>query len=285
MSAIKVFKAITPSLRHRVGIDYRALSVKKVKIPRKLEVKGKKVSGRSSSTGTITVRRRGGGAKKAYKVVDFYGKEERVPGVVKCLLYDPNRNVHLALVNYVDGDKRLVIATKNMKSGFKIDFDKDMITEGSRMKLKDIPVGLEVCNVEIRPGSGGKIARAAGTSVFLAGFDKGYAQLKLPSGELRLVDDDCKATIGKVGNEDFKNIRLGKAGRSRLMGIRPHVRGKVMNAKDHPHGGGKGRNPIGMSQRKTPKGKPTQGVKTRKLKNPTSKFIIKSRLGNKVRGR
>ncbi|GAB4140579.1 MAG: 50S ribosomal protein L2 [Patescibacteria group bacterium] len=275
--SIKIYKPTTSTLRHKIGIDYRKDGIKKVKLPKSLLGGVLKRQGRSSQTGRITVRRRGGGVKKLYRKVDFKGKDGRVPGVVETLIYDPNRSAFLALVKYSDGDKRLLLATKDMKAGFKIDENLDVIREGTRLPLEQIPVGVEVHNIELNPGQGGKLVRSAGVSAFLAGIVGGFAQIKLPSGELRLINKKCKATVGKIGNEDVRNVKLGKAGSSRQKGIRPSVTGKAMNAVDHPHGGGKAHQSIGMAGQKTKWGKPAMGVRTRKRKNPTNKFIIKRR--------
>ncbi len=275
--SIKIYKPTTSTLRHKIGIDYKKDGIKKVKLPKSLLGGTLKRQGRSKQTGTITVRHRGGGTKKLYRNVDFRGKEGRVPGVVEALTYDPNRNAFVALVKYVDGDRRLILATKNMKVGSKIDENLDVIREGTRLPLEQIPVGVEVHNIEMNPGQGGKLVRSAGVAAFLAGIVGSFAQIKLPSGELRLINKKCKATVGRIGNEDARNVKLGKAGSSRQRGIRPSVTGKAMNAVDHPHGGGKAHQSIGMAGQKTPWGKPAMGVRTRRSKNPTNKFIIKRR--------
>jgi large subunit ribosomal protein L2 len=276
---LKALKPTTPSSRNKIAIDYKGIGVKKLKLPRSMMGDTLKRQGRSVQSGKISVRRRGGGAKKKYRIVDFHGKESIVPGKVTDLLYDPMRNALLAYITYVDGDKRLVLATKNMKEGFNIDADQMSAREGARRELSSLPVGSQICCVELKPGKGGQLARSAGSSCFLAGFDdSGFAIIRLPSGETRKVKKNCKATLGVVGNESVFNTSAGKAGTNRNKGKRPRVLGKSMNAVDHPHGGGKGHAPIGMSMRRSKWGKPAQGVKTStRGKRGTSKLIVKSR--------
>lgn len=274
---LKSYNPTSPGIRHKISLNYRALGVEKSSsLPKSLRSGLSKKQGRSAQTGRITVRRRGAGHKRLFRSVDFMGKDGQVKGEVTNIYYDPNRTAHLAFVKYADGDKRLVSATKNMRKGFIIDQDPEVAQEGSMRMLKDLPVGIEVCSIELKPGYGAKLARSAGAKCFLAGFDGDYAILKMPSGETRKVLKDCKAVVGVIGNENIKNTRLGKAGSTRHRGIRPHVLGKSMNPVDHPHGGGKAHQPIGLKQRQTPWGKPTQGVKTRNPRK-SNRMIISSR--------
>jgi len=235
-----------------------------------------KKAGRSH--GKISVRHRGGGAKRRYRLVDFKMKKKDITGSIKAIEKDPNRSSLIALVVYADGEKSYILATQNMKVGDQIIVsDKAPIQEGNRMKLKNIPVGTAICNIEMIPGKGGQIVRSAGSSAVLQAVDNGMAQLKMPSTEIRLLRADCYATIGQVSNFEHNIYRIGKAGRRRHMGWRPAVRGSAMNPVDHPHGGGEGRQPIGLKYPKTPWGKPALGVKTRKKKKASSKFIVRRR--------
>ncbi len=241
---------------------------------KKLLAPKKKKAGRSTQTGQITVRHRGGGVKRLYRIVDFGQEKIGIPGKVLAIEYDPNRTALLALVEYEDGDKRYVLAPHGIKVGEEIICaEKAEIKIGNRMKLKNIPIGTQVFNVELIPGKGGKIVRAAGTSAKVLGQEGEYTILELPSKEKRKVFSECFATIGQVSHPDHKYEDIGKAGRVRLKGWRPTVRGKAMNPVDHPHGGGKGKAPIGMPYPKTPWGKPAKFVKTRK-KKWTDKLII-----------
>jgi large subunit ribosomal protein L2 len=259
------------------------MGISKPKLQKSLLLGPVKRQGRSAQTGKITVRRRGGGVKKQYRAVDFFGKEGVVPGKVTDLVYDPVRSAFLAYITYADGDKRLVLATKNMKPGFQVNAEPSSIREGTRKKLSELPIGSQICSVELKPGKGGQMARSAGSSCFLAGFDEDrYAIIRMPSGETRKVLKECMATLGVVGNEGANNVSLGKAGTNRLRGKRPSVLGKSMNAADHPHGGGKGHAPIGLKMRRSKWGKPAQGVKTStKKKRGTQKLIVKSRKSKK----
>ena len=237
----------------------------------------KKKAGRSTQTGQITVRHRGGGVKRLYRIVDFGQEKFKIPGKVIAIEYDPNRTAYLALVEYQDGEKRYVLAPHGIKIGDEIICDeKTEVKIGNRMKLKNIPIGTEVFNVELIPGKGGKMVRAAGTCAKVLGQEGEYTILELPSKEQRKVFSECFATIGRVSNPEHIFEDIGKAGRRRLKGWRPTVRGKAMNPVDHPHGGGKGKAPIGMPYPKTPWGKPARGIKTRK-KKWTDKLIIKRR--------
>lgn len=277
---IKIYKPTTPSRRDTSVLTSGDLT--KVAPTKSLLVSGKNMGGRNSS-GKITVRHQGGGARKQIRIVDFKRDKFEIPAVVASIEYDPGRNSRLALLNYKDGEKRYIVAPVSMKVGDNVISSKNKVefSTGNTMPLLHIPTGMAIYNVEIKPGHGGQIARSAGNSVTLMGFDKGNAQLKLPSGEVRLVKETCLATVGTVSNPEFKNIRWGKAGRMRHRGIRPTVRGKVMNPVDHPHGGGEGQNPIGMKHPKTPWGKPALGVKTRKKNKASSKFILERRPSRK----
>ena len=237
-----------------------------------------RISGRNSQ-GKITVRHRGGGAKRMIRVVDFMRDKYDVPARVAAIEYDPGRGGRLALLNYRDGEKRYILAPADLKVGETVTSSKDKIENktGNRMPLKHVPIGLMVHDLELYAGSGGKMVRGAGNGAQLMAIEGDMAQIKLPSGEYRMVSKECAATIGIVSNPDHWLVRLGKAGRMRHTGFRPRVRGKVMNPVDHPHGGGEGKNPIGHKHPKTPWGKPALGVKTRKHKKQSSKFIVKRR--------
>ncbi len=270
------FKPTTPGRRHGNKEDFAPLSGGK---PLKnLTVRLKENGGRNNQ-GRITIRHRGSGAhRRMYRVIDFKGKMN-VPGVIKSIEYDPNRNVRIALIVYRDGDKRYVLLPNKVKVGFELlTADKAPVQPGNRMMLKSIPEGLEVFNIEITPGKGGKLVRTAGGSAQLMSLEGRYAQVKLSSGEIRLFHKDCMATVGTLSNAEFTNLRLGKAGRNRWKGIRPTVRGKAMNPNDHPHGGGEGRNSIGLPYPKTPWGKPALGTKTRKNKR-SNRWILRDSHG------
>jgi len=242
-----------------------------------LLIRIKEKAGRSTQTGRICVRHRGGGVKRMYRLVDFGQEKFKIPGKVIAIEYDPNRNAFLALVQYQDGDKRYVLAPHGIKVGDEIICDeKTEIKIGNRLKLKEIPIGTQVFNIELIPGKGGKIVRAAGTSATVLGQENGYTILELPSKERRKVFSECYATVGQVSNPEYIFKDIGKAGRNRLKGKRPTVRGKAMRPVEHPHGGGKGKAPIGLPFPKTPWGKPARGVKTRR-KKWTDKLIIKRR--------
>jgi large subunit ribosomal protein L2 len=230
------------------------------------------------SRGKISVRHRGGGAKRKYRMVDFKMNKFGIIGKVTAIEKDPNRNALIALICYSDGEKRYVLATQKMKRGSEIVVDKKTpIKEGNRMVLKNIPVGTLISNVELVPGKGGQIIRSAGASAVLQAIDNKKAQVKMASGEIRLMSEDCFATLGQISNFEYSAMRIGKAGRKRHMGWRPTVRGSAMNPVDHPHGGGEGKQPIGLKGPKTPWGKPALGKKTRKRNKASSRFIIKRR--------
>jgi len=230
--------------------------------------------------GRITVRHRGGGARHKYRIIDFKRNKDGIPAKVATIEYDPNRTAHIALLHYVDGEKRYIIAPLGLKVGDMIVSGPDAdIKIGNALPLRNIPVGTMIHNIELVPGKGGQLVRAAGNAAQLLAKEGKYATLRLPSGEVRMVPIDAKATIGQVGNVDSELINLGKAGRKRHMGWRPTVRGSVMNPVDHPHGGGEGKSPIGMAGPVTPWGKPALGYKTRKHKNKSNKFIVRRRNG------
>lgn len=275
--SIKVYKPISNSRRNTSVTDYSELS--KVAPERSLLAPLNKSAGRNSY-GRITVRHRGGGNRKKYRIIDFKRDKTEMPATVLTLEYDPNRSSHIALVQYEDGEKRYILAPVGLKVGDKIEAGASAdIKVGNALQLKDIPTGTVVHNVELYPGRGGQLARAAGNSAQLMAKENGYALLRLPSGELRNVSATCMATIGTVGNGDHENVKLGKAGRTRHLGIRPTVRGSVMNPNDHPHGGGEGKAPIGRPGPCTPWGKPALGYKTRDKKKASDKFIVKRRNG------
>lgn len=274
--SIKVYKPTINSRRNMSVTDYSELS--KVAPERSLLAPLKKNAGRNSY-GRITVRHKGGGNRRKYRIIDFKRDKESVATVLT-IEYDPNRSSHIALVEYEDGEKRYILAPVGLKVGDKVEEGASAdIKVGNALKLKDIPTGTVVHNVELYPGRGGQLARAAGNSAQLMAKENGLALLRLPSGELRNVSAECRATIGTVGNADHENVKLGKAGRTRHLGIRPTVRGSVMNPNDHPHGGGEGKAPIGRPGPCTPWGKPALGYKTRNKKKASNKMIVKRRNG------
>jgi len=237
----------------------------------------KKTAGRNAQ-GRITVRHRGGGVKRKYRIIDFKRDKDGVPAKVATIEYDPNRTAHIALLHYADGEKRYIIAPLGLKVGDTVVSGEGAdIKPGNALYIKDIPVGTMIHNIELHPGKGGQLVRSAGGSAQLMAKEGNYAQVRLPSGEVRMVLLKNKATIGQVGNIDQENINIGKAGRKRHMGFRPTVRGSVMNPVDHPHGGGEGKSPIGRPGPLTPWGKPTLGYKTRKTKNASDKYIVRRR--------
>lgn len=275
--AIKVYKPTTNARRNMSVTDYSALS--KSGPEKSLLAPLNKKAGRNSY-GRITVRHRGGGNRRKYRIIDFKRNKNDMPATVLTLEYDPNRSAHIALIQYEDGEKRYIIAPHGLKVGDTvISGDSADIKAGNALKLSKIPVGTFVHNIELYPGKGAQLARAAGNMAQLMAKEGVYALLRLPSGELRNVSIDCMATIGQVSNIDHENVKIGKAGRKRHMGIRPTVRGSVMNPCDHPHGGGEGRSPIGRPGPVTPWGKPTLGYKTRAKHNRSDKLIVKRRGG------
>lgn len=273
---IKTFRPITPGLRHRVQVVNEEITTNESK-PEKSLTWGKKSHGGRASNGRISVRHQGGGHKQLYREIDFKRDKIGIPGVVAGIEYDPNRSSNIALVKYVDGEKRYIISPKGLSVGQKIVAGADApIEAGNSLPLEAIPVGITIHNVELTLGKGGQLARSAGASALVVGKEGDYVTIKLPSGELRMVFKKCSATIGAVGNEDHMNERFGKAGRIRWLGIRPTVRGTVMNPVDHPHGGGEGRGK-GYKQPVTPWGQPCKGYKTRDPHKPSSRFIVKRR--------
>ena len=273
--AIKTFKPTTPSRRHMTVSAFEGID-KKAKPERSLTEVLKKNSGRNSY-GRITVRHRGGGNKKKYRIIDFK-RDKQGKATVLRLEYDPNRSANIALIQYEDGEKRYILATVGMKAGHIIMTGPDSdILPGNCLPIANIPVGTMIHNIELYPGKGAQLVRAAGEAAQLMAKENGMAQVRLPSGEVRYIRLDCLATIGQVGNIEHENIQIGKAGRKRHMGWRPTVRGSVMNPNDHPHGGGEGKSPVGRPGPVTPWGKPAMGYKTRKGKNRTEKFIVKHR--------
>lgn len=275
--AIKVYKPTTNARRNMSVTDYSGLS--KVAPEKSLLAPLKKKSGRNSY-GRITVRHRGGGNRRKYRIIDFKRQKFDVPGTVATLEYDPNRSAFIALVEYEDGEKSYIIAPNGVKVGDKIVAGESAdIKPGNALPLVNIPTGTFIHNVELYPGRGAQLARAAGNMAQLMAKEGNMALLRLPSGELRNVPINCMATIGQVSNTDHENVKIGKAGRKRNMGWRPTVRGSVMNPNDHPHGGGEGKSPIGRPGPVTPWGKPALGYKTRKKHNRSDKYIVKRRNG------
>ncbi len=273
--AIKSYKPMTNGTRGMTTLVNEEITKT---TPEKSLVTTIKKSGGRNNQGKITVRHHGGGAKRKYRIIDFKRTKDGIVGTVASIEYDPNRSANIALINYADGEKRYIIAPKGLKVGMKIESgEKADIKVGNCLPLKDIPEGTLVHNVELKPGKGGQMARSAGSSVQILGREDKYTLLRLASGEVRKVLSECRATIGEVGNADYELVNLGKAGRKRHMGIRPTVRGSVMNPNDHPHGGGEGRAPIGRKGPMTPWGKPALGYKTRNRKKASSKLIVRSR--------
>ena len=272
---IKKYNPTTPGLRGMTVSTFEEITCT---TPEKsLTVTLKKHSGRNSR-GKITVRHRGGGYRPKYRIIDFKRDKDGIPGTVATIEYDPNRSANIALINYADGEKRYIVAPNKLKVGDVIVSGADAdIKVGNALPVANIPVGTVVHNIELQPGKGAQMVRSAGNGAQLMAKEGKYASLRLPSGEVRKVRLECRATIGEVGNIDHQNIQIGKAGRKRHMGIRPTVRGSVMNPKDHPHGGGEGKAGIGRVSPVTPWGKPALGYKTRKKKNQSDKYIVKRR--------
>ena len=273
--AIKVYRPTTNGRRNMSTLDYSELT--KVAPEKSLLRPLHKKAGRNNQ-GRITVRNQGGGEKRKYRIIDFKRLKDGIKGTVASIEYDPNRSAHIALIKYADGEKRYIIAPKGLKVGDKIESgDNADIKVGNCLPLKNIPDGTVVCCVELKAGKGAQMARSAGTSVQILGTEGKYTLLRLTSGEVRKVLSTCRAVVGEVGNEDHELVSLGKAGRKRHMGIRPTVRGSVMNPNDHPHGGGEGRAPIGRKGPVTPWGKPALGYKTRKGKKQSDALIVRRR--------
>ena len=273
--AIKNYKAITNGLRGKSTLDNAEIT--KTSPEKSLLVTKNKTTGRNNS-GKITVRHRGGGVKRKYRLIDFKRIKDGITAKVVGIEYDPNRSANIALITYKDGEKSYILAPKGLNVGDIVESGEDAdIKVGNTLPIMNIPVGTVIHNIELRPGKGGQLARSAGNSAQILGREGKYVLIRLASGETRKILGTCRATIGVVGNEDYELVNIGKAGRKRHMGIRPTVRGSVMNPNDHPHGGGEGRAPIGRSGPMTPWGKPALGLKTRKNKKASDKFIVTRR--------
>ena len=272
---IKTYKAYTPSRRNMTTLGNEEITKK---TPEKSLLATKKKNAGRNSYGRITVRHQGGGNRQKYRIIDFKRKKDNMQATVIGVEYDPNRTSNIALIQYEDGEKSYILAPIGLKDGDKVISGENVdIRTGNSMPISNIPVGTLIHNIELNPGQGGKLVKAAGGEAQLMAKEGEYAHVRLPSGEMRLIRANCRATIGTIGNTDYSNIKLGKAGRKRHMGIRPSVRGSVMNPVDHPHGGGEGKAPVGHSGPLTPWGKPAIGYKTRKKNNRTDKFIVKRR--------
>jgi large subunit ribosomal protein L2 len=272
---IKKFKPTSPGVRFMTVSTFEEITKKE---PEKSLVEILKKKAGRNMQGRITARHRGGGSKRKYRIIDFKRDKDGVPAKVAAIEYDPNRSARIALLHYMDGEKRYILAPVGLKVGDVVESGPNAdIKPGNALPLSHIPVGTIVHNVELYPGKGGQLARAAGAAAQVMAKENGYATLRLPSGEMRMVPEECRATVGQVGNLEHENITLGKAGRSRWLGRRPHVRGSAMNPVDHPHGGGEGKAPIGRKHPVTPWGKPTLGYKTRKKNKPSDKYIVKRR--------
>ncbi|MFV0380667.1 MAG: 50S ribosomal protein L2 [Breznakia sp.] len=272
---IKTYKPTTPGRRGMSGLTFEEITTS---TPEKsLTERLGKNAGRNNE-GHITTRHQGGGHKRLYRIIDFKRNKDGIPASVATIEYDPNRSANIALLHYADGEKRYILAPKGLEVGMKLQSGEGSdIKVGNTLEMKDIPEGTTVHNVELKPGKGGQLARSAGVSAQILGIEEKYVTLRLASGEVRKVLANCRATIGVVGNGDHSLINIGKAGRSRWMGIRPTVRGSVMNPNDHPHGGGEGRSPIGRKSPMTPWGKKAMGVVTRKKKNQSDRLIVRRR--------
>ena len=272
---MKHFNPTTPSLRNMTVSTFDEITKK---TPEKSLLATKKKNSGRNSYGRITVRHQGGGNRQKYRIIDFKRKKDDMEATVLGIEYDPNRSANIALIEYKDGEKAYILAPLGLTDGDKvISGEKADIKPGNCMKIENIPVGTMIHNIELNPGQGGKLVRAAGQEAQLMAKEGKYAHVRLPSGEMRLIMAVCRATIGTIGNTDHENVKIGKAGRSRHMGKRPEVRGSVMNSVDHPHGGGEGRAPVGHAGPMTPWGKPALGYKTRKKNKQSDKFIVKRR--------
>ena len=275
--AVRKYKATTNGRRNMSVLTYDELTGSAPEKSLLVSLSGK---GGRNNKGQITVRHHGGGEKRKYRIIDFKRNKDNIPGKVATIEYDPNRSANIALINYVDGEKRYIIAPKDLEVGSMIMSGENVdIKVGNSLPLANIPVGTMVHNVELHPGHGGQLVRAAGASAQILGREERYVLLRLTSGEVRRVLANCRATVGTVGNIDYSLVNIGKAGRTRHMGIRPTVRGSVMNPNDHPHGGGEGRQPIGRKSPMTPWGKIALGMKTRKTKNKSNDLIVRRRNG------
>ena len=278
---IKTYTPYTPSRRNMTGLDFDVITTDKPE--KSLLVSKKKTAGRNNQ-GKITVRHHGGGNRQKYRIIDFKRKKDDIQAKVISIEYDPNRTANIALICYADGEKTYILAPAGLSVGDKLmNGENAEVKVGNCLPLSAIPVGAEIHNIELVPGRGGQLVRSAGNSAQLMAKEGKYAVLRLPSGEMRMVPIGCRATIGTVGNTEHGLVNIGKAGRKRHMGIRPTVRGSVMNPNDHPHGGGEGRAPIGRSGPSTPWGKPALGLKTRKKNNKSNKLIIRTRSGKNVK--
>ena len=275
--AIKKYKPTTPGRRGMSSLSFEEITSTS---PERSLLEPLSKKGGRNNTGRITTRHQGGGHKRQYRVIDFKRNKDNIPAKIATIEYDPNRSANIALLNYADGEKRYILAPKGLQVGQTIVSGEAVdIKVGNAMELRNIPEGTFVHNVELKPGKGGQLARSAGVSAQILGSEGRYTILRLASGEVRKVLSNCRATIGTVGNEDHSLVNLGKAGRSRWLGIRPTVRGSVMNPNDHPHGGGEGRTPVGRKSPMTPWGKNAMGVKTRKAKKASTKLITRRRNG------
>ena len=278
---IKTYNPYTPSRRNMSGYDFEEITAS---TPEKsLTTSLKKHAGRNAQ-GKITVRHHGGGSRRKYRIIDFKRNKDGIPATVKSIEYDPNRTANIALICYADGEKKYILAPVGLKVGQTVMNGAEAeIKVGNCMELKDMPVGTQIHNIEMYPGHGGQLVRAAGVSAQLMAKEGKYAIIRMPSGEMRMVPIVCRASIGQVGNTEHNLVNIGKAGRKRHMGIRPTVRGSVMNPNDHPHGGGEGRAPVGRPSPMTPWGKPAMGLKTRKKKKSSNKLIVRRRDGKAIK--
>ena len=275
--AIKTYKPTTPGRRGMTGLTYEEITKKTPE--RSLTVSISKTGGRNN-TGKITTRHIGGGHKKLYRIIDFKRNKDDVPATVAAIEYDPNRNANIALLHYVDGEKRYILAPKGLEVGMKVvSGAKADIKVGNALEMRNMPEGTVIHNIELKPGKGGQLVRSAGVSAQILGIEDKYVTIRLASGETRKILGNCRATVGRVGNEDYNLVNLGKAGRTRWMGVKPTVRGSVMNPCDHPHGGGEGKCPVGRKSPMTPWGKKAMGVKTRRNKKKSTELIISRRNG------
>ena len=273
--AIRKYNPTSPARRFMTVSTFEEITTN---VPEKSLLEPIKKNAGRNSYGRITVRHRGGGERRKYRIIDFKRNKDNMPATVLTIEYDPNRSANIALVQYEDGEKRYILAPLGLKVGTKIESGEGVdIKVGNALKIKDIPLGTLIHNIELVPGKGGQLVRSAGNAAQLMAKEDKVSQVRRPSGEVRMIRMDCKATIGQVGNIDHENVSIGKAGRKRHMGIRPTVRGVVMNPNDHPHGGGEGKSPIGRPSPVTPWGKPALGLKTRSKKKQSNKYIVKSR--------
>ena len=274
---IKKYKPTTPGRRGMSSLTFEEITTNK---PEKSLIVPLKSKGGRNNNGRITTRHQGGGHKRNYRLIDFKRDKDGIPAKVATIEYDPNRSANIALLNYADGEKRYILAPKGLTVGKKVVSGKDAdIKVGNCLEMRDMPEGTFIHNVELKPGKGGQLARSAGCSAQILGIEDKYVTVRLSSGEVRKILSNCRATVGVVGNEDHSLVNIGKAGRNRWKGIRPTVRGSVMNPNDHPHGGGEGRTPIGRKSPMTPWGKKAMGVKTRKTKKASDKLIVRRRNG------